>query len=42
LVENPSTSSFVVAQDRPTRGQRPQVEKGSLALTADLHKIRQE
>ncbi|MEV0486050.1 hypothetical protein AB0I69_36325 [Streptomyces sp. NPDC050508] len=30
LVEKPSTRSFVVAQDSPTRGQAPQLEKGSL------------
>ena len=31
LVENPSTRSFIVAQDSPTRGQHRQLEKGSLA-----------
>jgi hypothetical protein len=30
LVENPSTRSFVVAQDCPTRGQRSQLGKGSV------------
>lgn len=31
LVENPSTRSFVVAQDCPTRGQHHQLGKGSLS-----------
>lgn len=31
LVENPSTRSFIVAQDSPTRGQRRRLEKGSRA-----------
>ncbi|MFI8008308.1 transposase [Streptomyces sp. NPDC086010] len=36
LVENPSTRSFVVAQERPTRVQHHQVEKGSVYVITDL------
>jgi hypothetical protein len=39
LVENPSTRSFVVAQDSPTRGQAPQLEKGSLTRAGVTLKI---
>lgn len=37
LVKNPSTRSFVVTQDRPTRGQRRQLGKGTLYSDADNH-----
>jgi hypothetical protein len=40
LVENPSTRSFVVAQDCPTRGQHRELGNGSLSVDVPALKSR--